>query len=450
MHRLLTPVYILCGFVLAPQWVTYGQSPSRGEGILTLSGWPESAFENAAVEGYTLLPYMESFTIGYRYSQTQSPHFISTIEWTPGLYGILDGKKVAYAALPEDLRLVALEFTAGVYIENRNVTDLIITIDSMSLGPRPDLQQVELSDISWDYFFVETEGDLARSYFEKGFELRRLRINHAVFASFDSLSASVYTESQGNNRSTRSNPQKVGVYKHNTVVSIVYDLDWLYWPDRYVYRPPRTRATGATTHEPRGQVGRGLLTSGANSRGDSGEGGHPTGDDDRDRSSRNKENNKSDDDDDDENNLLPAALTAIAAVGIIAYAGGTIGYFGNPEYTPFGLTSGFVRPGGGLMLQAAVNEPVLFGGDDTSRLLIRIMGFRDLFRTSVQPSMAIGAMAVEDDGRVEITPSYSIGAVINTRSFLLMWGYDFQLESYEFGIAFTFRGKEYSTDHRLR
>ena len=150
------------------------------------------------------------------------------------------------------------------------------------------------------------------------------------------------------------------------------------------------------------------------------------------------------DEDDDEDKLKGPALTALAALGLIAYTGGTVGYYGNAEHAPLGLAAGFVRSGGGVLLQAGVNEALLTDGPDPKYFMGRILGFYGPNGFPVQPAVALGALAVEEGPDLEVRPSLSLGAAGNFGPVLILGAYDVLNGGPEFGLAFNFRSRRFA------
>ena len=133
-------------------------------------------------------------------------------------------------------------------------------------------------------------------------------------------------------------------------------------------------------------------------------------------------------------------MAGAAAVGLLAVAGGTVGYYGNAEM-PLGLTSGLVRPKGGVLLQVAVNTAVLGADDEPEKLLGKVMGFYGVANLPIQPALGLGVMAEENGDDLDLTPSLSLGAVGNFGRLILFGGYDFAADGVDFGFAFNFRGR---------
>jgi hypothetical protein len=199
--------------------------------------------------------------------------------------------------------------------------------------------------------------------------------------------------------------------------------------------------TRTVTREP-GDTGRD-----ANDRSRSGASGEQADEDDDDREGRGGWerflSGKGDDDDEedeeeDETSLAPAAIGAAVAVGALVFVGGTVGLYGNSGDLPIGLQAGYVRPNGGVVLQAAVNDEVLTDGDE-ERLVAKVTGFRNLFDAPVQPAVGLGVLATAQGDEYSVEPTFSLGLVANLGRVLLMTGYDVQARGVDFGLAFNLR-----------
>jgi hypothetical protein len=132
-------------------------------------------------------------------------------------------------------------------------------------------------------------------------------------------------------------------------------------------------------------------------------------------------------------------VAGAAAVGLVAFAGGTIGYYGDIDRAPIGLGSGFIRPQGGMLIRVAVNRAVLGAGDEPERLAGNLFGYYRFFEAPVQPALSVGIWAEEHGDDIEIKPTLSVGAVGLLGPVLLQGGYDLAEGSFQFGVAFNFR-----------
>ncbi len=414
-----------------------------------LLDWPPALYERAPDADtrypYDLLPLLDRLSLGYAYGVEDGlPALDFLLSWKPGAYGVLDNRVVPFDELPEDVRIVAVDLRAEVYVEDEPVADLRIALDSLLLGAAPDEYAFARLGTPWEAVFVNTTTDDARAYFDAGFSLRNLAVDRIAFASFEQ-------EAPDDEREPGvvypPYPPRVGVYPPDVII-------WVDW----IFRPGAAKSGAVGPRRtPREGVGRDVPSDPERPRTRGGQEGEPDegGEDrtprtrtgerdeaaaDRDKAERprpGKSGKKTDDDDDEE--LLPAALAGVAALGVVAFVGGTVGYYGNAE-APLGLTSGFVRPRGGALLQVAVNEAVI-GAGGREKLLGKVTGFYDVFKAPVQPSMSLGVLAEEHGDDVELTPSLAFGAVGNFGRILLFGGYDLTAGGVDFGVAFNFRSR---------
>lgn len=250
----------------------------------------------------------------------------------------------------------------------------------------------------------------------------------------------------------------MGVYRADMFVDVVLHLDWLFYGgrvvrDRPVTRPNRLRGDeigrGDNLPDGRSRV-RGVRRDGTevDRQGDTrdndssenlAEGrksGRSVSSDEakKARGRRSSDDKKDEDDEKDEKELLPAALAAAAVVGIVAYGGGSIGYFGNTEHTPIGLSAGYIRPAGGFLLQAAINAAVLDNSGDVEKLLVRATAFRRVFDVPLQPAIGAGVLASGENGEVDLVPSLSVGLVGNFGPAVIAGGYDVVAGGLDIGL----------------
>ena len=414
-----------------------------------LLNWPP-ALRAAAADGqthfaYDLLPVIDTLALGYAYvEENGQPVMHFSLDWTPGPFGIYDNKKVVYEDLPEDLRIIAVDLRAEVYIDDQPVAALMLALDSLTLAPTPD-QVVFEDERTWQTVFEDTPEDTARSYFANGFTLRDLHIVRIAFASYEPI---VEQDAPYDPRY----PVWVGIYPPDGII----------WVDGIIGRQSGAGKRGdpeaVRRRKPRKVIGRTITSDTERPRRRSGDRRVPdedpekdpttrtrTGDRDKATATRDtgrgkKRSGKTKDDDDDDEELLPAALAGAAAIGLLAVAGGTVGYYGNAEM-PLGLTSGFVRPKGGVLAQVAVNGAVLGADNGPEKLLGKVMGFYGIANLPLQPALGLGLMAEENGEDLDLTPSLSLGAVGNFGRLILFGGYDLATDGVDFGFAFNFRGR---------
>jgi hypothetical protein len=145
-------------------------------------------------------------------------------------------------------------------------------------------------------------------------------------------------------------------------------------------------------------------------------------------------------DDDDDEQLLPAALAGVAAVGVLAVMGGTIGYYGRGSDAPIGLSAGYVRPGSGILFQVAVNSAVFGRGNVPEQLFANVTYFQSVLRRfPLQPAVGLGVHAHEDADRIDTALTVSFGAAVNAGPIILLGMYDVVSSGVEFGLAVNFR-----------
>ncbi len=442
MRRVRSSFALFLVAVLFGATACFAQPSPPRKGALRLTDWPRALLD----EGRTLepfadldvLPFLDTLTLEYAYGVAdERPVMTFALAWTPGDEGILDGVRVPYDALPDDVRLTALDVRVGVFVRGERVTELIISVDGMALSPAPYVYPFEGADLAWETLFADGDAETARRYFREGFELRNMEVLRIAFAASDAGERDVTV-------TPRPRPPA------RTTV---------YVPDRTIWvivkgRRPTSPRVATGPHRPRrGDVGRDLDDSSEHPRDKprDDDRGNASGADDEHTGDENAAKRdgkrgglfdglgkKKKDDDDEDEQLLPAALAGAAAVGLIAVAGGTVGLFGH-ERAPIGLTSGFARARWGMLLQVAVNEAVLGAGNEPERLVGQLFGFFDLFRAPIRPAVGLGVWAEEHGDAVDLSPSVSLGAVVRAGPVLFQGGYDFAGGGAQFGLAVTFR-----------
>jgi hypothetical protein len=160
-----------------------------------------------------------------------------------------------------------------------------------------------------------------------------------------------------------------------------------------------------------------------------------SGDESSKRGASGKRSGDEDDDDDDPSLAVPA-LGAAAAVGLAAYAGGTVGVSGTGD-SPIGLAAGYTHSSGGIQLQASVN-PAVIAQEENQKLTVKALGFYDVFASRVQPAIGLGVQA-DTGGGSDVEPAVSAGIVGNLGRFVLYGGYDIAQNTPEVGLAYNFR-----------
>jgi len=471
--RYWSSIFAVLALLLGSSAPSRAQSYEAGSGVTQLTNWPDS--EARRVLRYDILPFIDTLTVRYEYGvEDGAPYMDFFIEWQPGTHAIYRGALLDFDEIPGDVKMAALDLRFGVFVDGQRSATLSLVVDSMVVGPSPDFVRVTLPDLTWENVFADATVEDATSIFQRGLELGDLEIAGAGFAVFDEAEEAVTEERRG---SRTSYPRRVSIYRAPHFVDVFVDVSWLIGGHNR-YRWPNL-------DDPRGSMGRGDAgrTTDSRRRGsrDSGErkavdrdarDGTDTRDAGRTRSSerdnrdsdgkadedRSSERDNSragaredggfrlpgkskgdDDDEDDDDKLVPYAIAAGAAAGVLAIAGGTIGYYGSPGETPIGLTSGFVGRDGGLLLQVAVNEALLMDEPRPKELKAKLLSFGNFFRSSIQPALGAGVLTTLEDGEIDYEPSISVGAVGTYKMLLFYGGFDVVQLGPEFGIALNFR-----------
>lgn len=415
-----------------------------------LAKWPFVLYEAPSLEEdeplypYDLLAAIDTLTLGYAYAVEEDyPVLDFSLTWTPGPYGVYADERVRYDDLPGEVVIAAVDLRADVAVEGEVVADLVITLDSLVLGPSPEQFYVTERGIPWASLFTKTDADDARAYFASGFVLRNLEILRIAFASYPEEEVARYEPLY---------PRDIGVYPPRISIWV----DWLS-PSRAAgkrgttTRPPTPREGIGRTVEPSSETA-GRTRSGTRRTTDRDTEGRRPGrtsssdrsdtEDEGDKASRptrsGKAKKKKDDEEDDDQDLLPGALVGVAAIGVVAFAGGTIGYFGNTE-TPLGLTAGRVQGKAGALLQGAVNGAVLGKGNEPEQAIARVMSFYDVFKAPIRPAVGLGVLLEEKGDEIDVSPSVSLGAASVFGPVVLYGGYDLFVGGIDVGLAVNFR-----------
>ncbi|HMB93392.1 MAG TPA: hypothetical protein VKP65_21245 [Rhodothermales bacterium] len=448
-HLFLLALFSLLGFQSS-----LAQQPADAYTTVHLPEWPSVLYERSSpAEGddvypYDLLASMDTFALGYAYAVEEDlPVLDFALAWMPGPYGVYNDRPVRYDDLPGEVVIAALDLRADVEVEGEIVADLVLSLDSLVLGPAPEQFYVTDRGIPWDQVFGDTQADDARAYFASGFALRNLKILRIAFVSYPEEEVARYEPRY---------PREIGVYPPRISIWV----DWL-GPSRSAgkrgttTRPDTPREGIGRTEVPSSDTGRRTRSGTRRTSTDRDTEDRSTtrtsssdraeADDNEDKARRTtrsgKAKKKKDDEEDDDQDLLPGALVGVAAIGVVAFAGGTIGYYGNTK-APIGLTSGMVRGKGGAVLQGAVNEAVLGKGDEPEQAIARIMSFYNVFNAPIRPAVGLGVLLEENGDEIDFSPSVSLGAVGVFGPILLYGGYDIFVGGADFGLAVNFRYKQ--------
>jgi len=405
-------VFVGC-LVVACGLMSTERSVAQSTATAVLTDWPADSPANLDdAYPFDLLPFLDTLAVTYQYAViADTPRLAFTLSWVPSAHAIYRERAVGYRDLPGEIVLEALEVSAAVVVDGQPIGTLILAQDSLDLAPAPSASTLTWTDVAWDAVFLDASPETARTAFESGFTLTDLTIEQIAFSSHE-----------------RIPERRVTVSRRQPVyTNIVIDLTfWDFWrtSGRAHYPPPR-RPKADT---PRGEeMGRGATASPDRSRSSTRSGA---------RSIPAKTKND-DDEDEDEDSLVPAALVAVAAVGLVGAAGGTIGFYGTSE-TPIGLAAGFTRPHGGGLLMAGINEAVLRSGSG-QKLTAKVLGFYDFLGAPVQPAISAGVLAQTQGSTTDIEPSIAFGGILNVGPALVHLGYDPLRTGIEFGAAVNFR-----------
>ena len=128
--------------------------------------WPPElrADDTETPVGYDLLPFIDTLALGYAYMEEEGqPGLHFSLAWTPGPAGILNGERLPYEEMPEDIRIVDVDLRADVYVGGEPVAALMLSLDSLMLGARPDEAFFEKTDVAWNAVFTGVSEDEARA-----------------------------------------------------------------------------------------------------------------------------------------------------------------------------------------------------------------------------------------------------------------------------------------------
>lgn len=368
------------------------------EGRAVLRNWPDGQrpLTGRAMRRYAALPTLDSLEVGYRFSPAvgRSVPLELAVRWVPGSTGILRGKRVPAAQMPEGLRLVGFVVEADVMQGRRRVATFTYSVDSTRLAAR-DVFAQRLDAPLAQVFDGLSEAE-ARRVLAEGFTLDRLRLTRAVFAvPRQNLSAAPLPEGRvGSAEARRKDRMAVEAAAERDFWLTVYTVDRAL--DLAYYAAWMERA-----------VGRG-------------------------------------EEDDARGELLGHAALAASAVATVGLLTGSAGTYLSAD-TPLGLTAGVTRPGGGLLLQASTNAAALGITGGTERVDVRLLGFRRFGRLPVMPLVGLGARLTDrPDGsyvaaRDESRPLLTLGAVYPFGRALVLGGADVLTGAPELGLVWRWR-----------
>jgi hypothetical protein len=424
------------------------QAPvGEGQGTVTLEGWPRSLpalLDEMGQRAPYLLPRIDSMALDYRYAATDtSSRWSFVLSWRPAERVLYEGEVLPRREGPRDIRMTNVELRADVRVASDKQAEMIVAVDSMALRSTPDRFVFNVT-VPHDRVFLDTSPTEARRLLRRGITLDRLVVERMGFSSAE---AQRRDRSPDARRRQEEPARPPSIYTPRTRVYV----GWRVSPRPY-YVGGRDENGDRKTRRPRGDtVGR-TPTADADRTRDTdrgegrqrsdgqGEGGEKESDGEEGRSGvgdvLSGKDDEDEDDDEDDTSLQTPALAAAAAVGLVAFAGGTVGLYGQGD-TPIGLASGYTHPKGGIQIQAAVNSAVLEDGTD-QQLSVRALGFYDVFGSRIQPAVGLGVRIDPDQGR-DWEPAVSGGLVGNLGRFVLYGGVDVVQGTPEIGVAYNFR-----------
>jgi hypothetical protein len=335
-----------------------------------------------------------------------------------------------------------VELRADVRVNGEKQAEMIVAVDSMGLRPTPDRFAFNVT-VSHERVFLDASSEEARRLLQQEATLGRLVVERMGFAAAETSSRRDDTPDA---RARREEPSRApSIYTPRTNIYI----GWRLAPRPY-YVGNDDGDNDRRSQRPRGStVGRTSTADADREQGDNtndgrgrgrDEGAEDTDGEDEGEGQSGVEgvlSGEDDDEDEEDTSLQTPALAAAAAVGLIAFAGGTAGLYGQGD-TPIGLASGYTHPKGGVQLQAAVNQAVLEDGTD-QKLSVKALGFYDVFDARVQPAVGLGVRIDPGAGR-NVDPAVSGGLVGNLGRFVLYGGVDVVQGTPEIGISYNLRG----------
>lgn len=398
----------------------------EGEGTVTLTNWPASLgnlVDDMGRNAPYLLPKVDSLSLDYQYAAGDSAsHWSFVFGWDPGDRVLYEGDVLSRRAAPSGLKMVNVELGAEVVAGGESIGTMIVAVDSMALGPFPSIYSFEVS-VHHSRVFLDVPAEEARRALRQGVQLRRLVVERMGFVADGFSSSERSTETQDGQEGSSGQARTPRVYQSHTGVHV----GW-----RVAPRPYEVKMTdGTRTVRPRGTtIGRASAERDSRSSREDGESDHETDDEDA------TTVDASDDDDEEHTSLQIPALGAIAAVGLFAYAGGTVGVYGRGD-TPYGLAAGYTRPSGGIQFQASVNGAVI--EDRTGqKLTLKALGFYDAFSARIQPALGVGVQ-LDPENSPGTVPSLSTGLAGNFGRFVLLAGFEVIQGTPEVGLTYNFR-----------
>ncbi len=433
----LLPVALIATLVAIPVDGVARQVESS-EGLVQLVEWPQVVYETQgamdmpdvrAAEQYgdvELLPRVDTLSLWYAWSVVDElPHIDFDLAWDQGWGGIQDGRVVRGGRFDRDVVLDLIDLHADVMVDGERVGDLVLTLDSLALLPRPDYYAFQTLGVTWTDVFANMDSTAAREAFTKGFALENLDILRAGFEELPEPEArDVPVE-------IRRRPVRRSIFVPDPDVWIIWDLG----PDPWLPRPgniprnwaPRRETTGRRAAAAR----RGTTRGGSRATGDRPSKGRgipiPSG-------------KKDDDEDDDDSQLLGPALAGVAAVGILLAAGGTVGVQASGD-APIGLFAGAVRPNWAFLFHVGINAAVLKKDDGEKLRAGLLWGLRPVVG-GLRPAFGAGLLLTEHGDDIERRGTIDLGLIYDRKQLVVLATVDALTGTPRVGIGVNLRAPE--------
>lgn len=444
MIRLFTVCMVVGGMLAGSGGPVQGQSTTQGgeprtdfavpmadttvqqSGRVALVDWPASLprlLDEMGTKAPYLLPKVDSLALDYRYATDDSTSQWSfVLAWRPGANVLYRGDVMRRGRAPSGLRMTNVELRARVQADGEYVGDMIIAVDSMRLAPVPSLYTFNVT-VDHDRVFLRTDAETARQALRQGATLDRLVVERMGFESEAAPTSDRRRRPDSRDR-RRDDAPSPGINPDIGVViggSGTWSGDDDEGPDR---RPETARGDAPGRRPSEADEAREQRPDRERQSGE------------EDEASQGPSDTSTDEEEDDDPSLRLPAVGAAAAVGLVAYVGGTVGLYGRGD-TPLGLTAGYTRPSGGVQLQAAVNGAVL-EGTANQKMTVKALGFYDAFGARLQPAVGLGGH-VETGGTWRLEPAVSLGLAANFRRVVVFGGVDVVQQTPEVGLTYNFR-----------
>ena len=404
----------------------------------------------------------------------QGPVIAFGLSWRMGRTAVLDSIWIRSDDLPGIPVLTSVALAAQVWVGENHVDDVVLSLalpNLASVAVDTSAYAFETASLSYENIFAGRDARVARLAFDRGFRLDSLSVLSAGVAliardsvvswansmqkpgGVDPSSTSLASaDSSPDARVERDRTIYIRetVYVDRPDLITFWGIQPIYpWYSPVVYEryEPRGRAISRSSSGDEVYVRRRSLENEAVlSDGDAGASGLSEGEADKSVESgrsvgRDWMDRLSEDEDEDRDREFGnQAMMTAAVVGMVAYAGGTIGVYGNAVHTPIGLISGYVRKGGGLLLHASINAAVI-EARDRERMAAGILGFKSVGNLPevVQPAVGLGVLQRESGDDLSMGLTFQLGFVANFGKPLVIVTYDLAEGGIGLGFAYNFR-----------